>query len=108
MISITEEQKELLAEAKDKKDFYKLKILENYIVKLLQLNLPKKFILELIKKEARISIKYSNFLHFVNKHLNKNKRAEKKEKEIEIEMNEQEDNNLLDKLNSLKNTLQKF
>ena len=104
MIAISKEQKELLAKAKDKKDFYKLKILESYILKLLELNLPKIFIKELIEKEANVSIRYSNFLHFVNKHLNK---AEKKEKEIEI--NEQEDNaNLLDKLNSLKNTLQKF
>ena len=72
MITITQEQKELLKEAADKKDFYKLKILENYIVKLLQLNLPKSFILQLIQKEANIDVKYYNFLHFVNKHLNKN------------------------------------
>jgi len=105
MITITQEQKELLKEAKDKKDFYKLKILEKYIIKLLELNLPKSFILQLVEKETNVNIKYSNFLYFVNKHLNK--KTEKKEKEIEKD--EQEDNaNLLDKLNSLKNTLQKF
>ena len=104
MISVTKEQKELLKKAKNEKDFYKLKILESYILKLLELDLPKKFIKELIEKEANIHVKYSNFLHFVNKHLNK--KTEKKEKEKE--MNEQNNENLIDKLNSLKNTLQKF
>ena len=98
MIAISKEQKELLKEAADKKDFYKLKILESYIKKLLELNLPKKFIKELIEKEANIHVKYSNFLHFVNKHL---KKAEKKEKEIENneQKTKQEKINLLDKLN---------
>ena len=93
MIMITNEQKEIIKNAKRQIDV--LKLVKDYIYRLYNLGMPVKLINRILEQELQIKIKYSTLNYFIK---TKIKMEPKKEKETNEQQNKKITNPLLQDL----------
>ena len=97
MIMITNEQKEIIKNAKRQIDV--LKLVKDYIYKLYNLEMPTSLIKRILEQELQIEINYSTLHYFIKTRIKTEQKTEqKKEKELEQEKKQQK-TDLLEKLN---------